>query len=124
MKDQSRVIAALLIGAAAGAVLGLLFAPDSGEGTRGAISDYTGDLVGKAKSKANDLKDYGNNAVDKVRSRFNSAADDLYNYRDGVESNVRDKANNIANDVQNHVDNAKARVKNSADNVNDSIQQA
>jgi len=124
MKDQSRVIAALLIGAAAGAVLGLLFAPDSGEGTRGSIGNLATDLADKARNKANELKDYGANTVDRVKSKFNSAADDLYNYRDGVENNVRDRANNIAGDVRDHVDNAKSRVKSTADNVNDSIQQA
>lgn len=47
MKDQSKVIVALLAGVAAGAILGLLLAPDSGKESRGKIADLANDLADK-----------------------------------------------------------------------------
>jgi len=43
------------MGAAAGAVLGVLFAPDKGEETRRKISQKSSDLAGGVKNKFNDL---------------------------------------------------------------------
>jgi len=40
MKDQTKIIAALLVGAAAGAILGVLLAPESGDETRKEITDF------------------------------------------------------------------------------------
>jgi len=110
MKDQTKLIAAILVGAAAGAVLGMLFAPDSGEGLRGDIADYVNDLVATAKEKTgstvDNLKQYGSDTVDKVKSKFN-----------GEVENAQDYANNSVGD-------AKSKVKATADNLNDSIQNA
>jgi gas vesicle protein len=128
MKDQSKLIAALLVGAAAGAVLGLLFAPDKGEETRGSLAGYADDLVGNAKdrarSAADQLREYGNSAYEKAKSKFGSAADDLYNYRDGVSDEIRSNADDVADDAQDHVNKAKSKVKDVADDVNDSIENA
>jgi len=110
MKDQTKIIAALLIGAAAGAALGILLAPDSGESTRGGIAEYVNDLVesamGKARSTADNLKEYGSNAVERARSKFNDSIEDV-------------KAHS-----SNGVGHAKSKVKATADDLNDSIQQA
>lgn len=118
MKDQSRVIAALLIGAAAGAALGLLLAPNTGEGLRSDIADYVNDLVSSAKEKAQatagNVKEYGSNAIDKVKSRFNGEYD-----------NLADKANNFSDEVRSgandHIDAVKSKVKS---RVNDAVQHA
>ncbi|MDB5010411.1 MAG: YtxH protein [Mucilaginibacter sp.] len=110
MKDQTKIIAALLVGAAAGAALGLLLAPDSGERLRGDIAEYVDELVGSAKDKAqstmNDLKEYGSNAVDKAKSKFS----------DQVEE-AKDYGNSSVND-------AKSKVKATANDMNNSVQQA
>jgi gas vesicle protein len=110
MKDQTKLIAALLVGVAAGAALGLLLAPDSGQGLRGDIADYVNDLVssakGKAQSTADNLKDYGNNAMDRARSKFSGGVEDAKEYG------------------TNGVNEAKSKVKATANDLNDSIQQA
>jgi len=109
MKDQTKIIAALLVGVAAGAALGLLLAPDNGKELRGDIADYVNDLMSSAKDKARStadgLKEYGNNAVDKAKSRFS----------DSIE-NAKAYGSNGVND-------AKSKVKVAASDLNDSIQQ-
>ena len=49
MKDQSKVIVAVIAGLAAGAVLGMLLAPEKGEQSRKKIASLAKDLVDSAK---------------------------------------------------------------------------
>ncbi|WP_295768461.1 YtxH domain-containing protein [uncultured Mucilaginibacter sp.] len=117
MKDQTKIIAALLVGAAAGAAIGLLLAPESGSELREDIADYVNDLVDKTKSKAqtaaNDLKEYGNDVADKAKSKWNSVV--------GAASDYKDQAEEYASGAY---DEAKSRVKGEADDLNTSIQNA
>lgn len=59
--DTGKIIMALLVGAAAGAALGILFAPAKGEETRKKLVDGANDLASQLKDKGmdafNDLKD-------------------------------------------------------------------
>jgi gas vesicle protein len=62
----SKILIALAAGAAAGAVLGILFAPDKGTETRRKISKRSSDI-------ANSLRDNFNDFVDSVKENFSNA---------------------------------------------------
>lgn len=128
MKDQAKIIVALLAGAAVGAAVGILLAPSSGSELREDIADYVDDLVGSAKKRAeataNNLREYGNNAIERSKSKFRSAVDDLSDYKDGVVDKARSKANHLADAGREVVENAKSRVKGGANDLNDEIQGA
>jgi len=60
MKDLSKVLLSLVVGAAAGVAAGLLLAPDKGENTRKKVKDSFNDLSAKAKKalrKEKEIKD-------------------------------------------------------------------
>lgn len=63
MKSSSKVVASIVAGAAVGAALGVLYAPDKGSNTRNKISRKSGEFVGGIKQKANHL-------VETVKSPF------------------------------------------------------
>lgn len=75
MSNNSKVLSALLIGAAAGAVLGILFAPDKGDETRQRISDSANDLADSLKEKLAE----GKSLVNDLASRIINTSDFLAN---------------------------------------------
>jgi gas vesicle protein len=70
--SAGKIITGVLIGAAAGAILGILFAPDSGVETRRKISEKGSDLADSLKNKFNDF-------VDAVSDKFQGAKDQAKN---------------------------------------------
>ncbi len=52
MNDNSKVLAAVLVGLAAGAALGILFAPDSGNETRDKLTESLKSLTDSIKETA------------------------------------------------------------------------
>lgn len=55
--STGKVVSGILVGVAAGAVLGILFAPDKGCETRKKLRQTTDDLVDSLKSKLNIMAD-------------------------------------------------------------------
>lgn len=64
--SSGKVILGILAGAAAGAMLGILFAPEKGSTTRKKI-------LSKGEEYADELKEKFNEFVDKVTEKFESA---------------------------------------------------
>ena len=73
MKDQTKIIAALFIGAIAGAALGVLLAPEKGETLRDGFTEYIEDLVDSSKNKLratrDELKDYSKSILNDAKHR-------------------------------------------------------
>lgn len=89
--SSSKIITGILIGAAAGAVLGILFAPEKGSDTRKKIGKKSADLTDSLKSKFNDL-------VDSISEQIETA---------------RDEAEDVIADGKEKASAAKSRIKHS-----------
>lgn len=80
MNDNSKVLIALLAGLAAGAALGLLFAPEKGSETRDKLSQSLKDLGDSIKDKAadeiNNLTGLKDKVVDSIKSKLRTAEDE------------------------------------------------
>lgn len=81
MNDSSKVLVGLLAGLAAGAALGLLFAPEKGTETRDKLSQSLKDLSDTIKDRAadeiNNLSAFKDKVVGSVKSKVSSAEDEF-----------------------------------------------
>ncbi|MFZ4263234.1 YtxH domain-containing protein [Sphingobacterium sp. HJSM2_6] len=68
MNDNGKIITALLAGLAAGAVLGILFAPEKGSETREKINESLADLSDAIKERAEEQFDQLNDLKEKIVS--------------------------------------------------------
>jgi gas vesicle protein len=83
MNDNTKVVVALLAGLAAGAALGLLFAPEKGSETRDKLSQSLKDLGDSIKDKAadeiNNLTSLKDKVVDSIKSKLRDVEDEYSN---------------------------------------------
>jgi gas vesicle protein len=88
MNDNSKVIVALLVGLAAGAALGILFAPDKGTETR--------DKLGES------LKNLG----DSIKETAANELDNLIGLKDKVVGNIKSKIQGAEMEYQDDLEHA------------------
>jgi gas vesicle protein len=96
MSDNGKILGALVLGAAAGAVLGLLFAPSKGS-----------ELVSKIKDNAEDL-------IDDLTSKIKEGKEALSGFKDKAMS----KADDLKETADHHFDHYKNKVKQAVPSTN------
>jgi gas vesicle protein len=72
--SAGKMLLGILAGAAAGAALGVLFAPDKGTETRRKIAEKSDDYVNDMKNKFNGLMDTVAKKMDDVKNKANEMA--------------------------------------------------
>jgi gas vesicle protein len=88
MKDNTKVVVALLVGLAAGAALGVLFAPDKGGETRDKLAES--------------LKNLG----ESIKETASKEIDNLMAYKDKVVDNIKTKMNGVEQEYQDDLEHA------------------
>ena len=88
MKDNTKVVVALLVGLAAGAALGILFAPDKGNETRDKLAES--------------LKNLG----ESIKETASKEIDNLLAYKDKVVDNIKTKINGVEQEYQDDLEHA------------------
>jgi gas vesicle protein len=88
MTDNSKVVVALLLGIAAGAALGILFAPEKGTETRDKLSES--------------LKKLG----DSIKETAANEIDNLVGLKDKVVDNIKSKIGSVEQEYQDDLEHA------------------
>lgn len=102
MSDNGKIVGAVLLGAAVGAVLGLLFAPSKGSDLRKRIAEKTGDILDKFTDNVSEGKD----VLSELKTKATSKADELKykaeNEFHGIKEKVKQTAANVHSSTTSH----------------------
>ncbi|MFL5764091.1 MAG: YtxH domain-containing protein [Bacteroidia bacterium] len=95
MSENGKVLGALVLGAAAGAVLGLLFAPSKGSELREKIKDNADDLMDELAKKIAEGKETLSGLKDKVSGKVDDLKAKADSEMDGMKNKVKTTTNSI-----------------------------
>ena len=95
MSDQAKTLTALLVGAAAGAVLGLLFAPDKGSNIRNKIMKFGQEAGEELESYVDEGINYAKRKYDETKSKASGLAEDVQNRADDMSRKAETEKNKL-----------------------------
>ena len=88
--STSKVLLGVVVGLAAGAMAGILMAPDSGPNTRRKLSTKGSDMVDDLRGKFNDF-------LDGFMSHVETVKDDAHDLADRAKAKISDTAKKVGN---------------------------
>jgi len=104
MSDNGKILGALVLGAVAGATMGLLFAPDKGSNTRQKIADRAGNLIDQLSEKINESKEALNDLKEKAgeaKGKIYKKAEEIKEQAQAEYSSMKGKADPMSSKVNN-----------------------
>jgi gas vesicle protein len=101
MTGKTGTLVAVLAGAAIGAGLGILFAPDQGANTRRKIREGYGTKKGELKDKLNEL-------TEQLKNRLGTSKADLESGFDRLVASVEDKKDDIIDTLERKLEELKS----------------
>ncbi len=103
MNDNSKILAALLAGIAAGTAIGMLFAPEKGSETRDKLNESLRNLGDSIKDRAADeignLSGFKDKVVDGIKSKLRGAEDEYVAAKSTVSAAASSGASKIDKDL-------------------------
>ena len=96
MADSGKILTALFLGAAAGAVAALLYAPDKGSETRRRLAGAAQDLADQAADRWSE----GKTALRNVRDRVSNGAEELAEKANNRIDSLKGRAEDLADSAR------------------------
>lgn len=100
MKSTSKILLGVITAAAAGAVIGMLFAPDKGN-----------EIRSKVKRTANELADELLNAIRRGKSQYQDTKDDLRNKAYELKGKAQQKVDELAEEADDQYNATKKKLQ-------------